>query len=64
MFNEVIQSCIDVTWLLVKEIEGVFQGNKFNDSKKIHEMILLLGMETRPKYYYFSYLVRKRDGAC
>jgi hypothetical protein len=39
-----------MTWLLVKEIEGVSQGNKFNDNKEIHEMIFLLGMETHPKY--------------
>ncbi len=52
MFNKVIQSCIDLTWLLIKEIEGDSQGDKFNDGREIHEMMFfLLGMETHARYY-------------
>jgi len=52
VFNKVIQSCIDLTWLLIKEIEGDSQGDKFNDGREIHEMMFfLLGMETHARYY-------------
>jgi hypothetical protein len=56
MFKKVI----DMTWLLVKEIESVFQGDKFNDGREIHEMIFLFGMETCVRYYYFSCLVKEK----
>jgi hypothetical protein len=60
VFNKVIQTYIDVTWLLIKEIEGVSQGDNFNDGKDIHDIIFLLGMETHARYYYFSCLVKEK----
>jgi SUMO ligase MMS21 Smc5/6 complex component len=62
--NKVIQSCIDVTWLLVKEIEGVSQGDKFNDGREIHEMMFFAWNGNTCKILLFFMLSEgKRDGA-
>jgi hypothetical protein len=53
-----------VTWLLVKEIEGVSQGDKFNDGREIHEMMFFAWNGNICKILLFFMLSEgKRDGA-